>query len=265
MSLETGRIKTVFLDIDGTVYFKGEPLPGADAVLEQLRAGGKTLRLFSNIDSQTPEEVAEELSASGLPVHPGEIFTPVRALEELLFKEGHARCQFLVSENLRRRLAGHAAPPGEVPDYVVLGDCRSCASYDNLNLAFRNLLQGASLLALQAGRYYLRADGPYLDTGGFVRLLEYASGKEARVLGKPSPDFFNLALADAGASADELLVVGDDVTTDIAGAREVGAQAVLVRTGKFHEDLLLGSAAQPDEVIASVADLPELLARRPAG
>jgi HAD superfamily hydrolase (TIGR01458 family) len=217
------------------------------------------VRLFSNIDSQSPEEIAADLSAAGLPVRPEEVFTPVRALEEFLFAQGNPRCQLLVSENLRRRLAGYEMSADATPDFVVLGDCRACASYDNLNRAFRHLMAGAELVALQAGRFYHRADGLYLDTGGFVRLLEYASGKESRILGKPAPDFFKLALAETGKAPESLLVVGDDLTTDIAGAKGVGAQAALVRTGKFQPEALTSSAAQPDIVLDSVADLSAVL------
>jgi ribonucleotide monophosphatase NagD (HAD superfamily) len=54
-------------------------------------------------------------------------------------------------------------------------------------------------------------------------------------------------------------MVGDDIETDIGGAQRCGMQGILVRTGKFREDLLAYSGVIPDLVIDSVADLPLIL------
>jgi ribonucleotide monophosphatase NagD (HAD superfamily) len=101
-----------------------------------------------------------------------------------------------------------------------------------------------------------------LDTGGFVALLEFASGKTARVLGKPSTDFFQLAARRLGCRLENIVVVGDDLTTDVAGARKAGARAVLVRTGKFSDESLAESFIEPDLIIDSVADLPRAIENR---
>jgi FMN phosphatase YigB (HAD superfamily) len=60
-----------------------------------------------------------------------------------------------------------------------------------------------------------RDDGEHLDTGGWVRLLEYATGSSARVLGKPSPEFFTAPLDALGRGPDTAVVVGDDLAADI--------------------------------------------------
>jgi ribonucleotide monophosphatase NagD (HAD superfamily) len=93
-----------------------------------------------------------------------------------------------------------------------------------------------------------------------VRRLEYAAGVRARVLGKPSPEFFRLALDAAGTAAERALVLGDDLDADVGGAHEVGLRAVLVRTGKGAGPAPPeGDPAAPDAVLDSLADLPALL------
>jgi phosphoglycolate phosphatase-like HAD superfamily hydrolase len=69
-----------------------------------------------------------------------------------------------------------------------------------------------------------------------VRLLEYATGQSA-------------------------LVVGDDLAADIGGGHAVGAATVLVRSGKGDRPQP-GAGAEPDAVVDSVADLPGLLQGR---
>jgi ribonucleotide monophosphatase NagD (HAD superfamily) len=109
-------------------------------------------------------------------------------------------------------------------------------------------------------RRAVRDDGEHMDTGGWVRLLEYATGSSARVLGKPSPEFFTVPLDALGRGPETALVVGDDLAADIGGGRSVGAATVLVRSGKGDRPLSIAEA-EPDAVVDSVADLPRLLGR----
>jgi HAD superfamily hydrolase (TIGR01458 family) len=108
-------------------------------------------------------------------------------------------------------------------------------------------------------RWWQTSRGPFLDAGAFVAGLEYAAGVEAEVVGKPSRAYFEAALAELGAAAEEAVMVGDDVESDIGGAKNAGLRAVLVRTGKFREEALTSAAVKPDDVVASIADVPALL------
>ncbi|MHA1132955.1 MAG: HAD hydrolase-like protein, partial [Alphaproteobacteria bacterium] len=109
--------------------------------------------------------------------------------------------------------------------------------YANLNHAFRALVDGATLLALAKNRTFKGDDGLLtLDAGAFVAALEYSSGLEAIVLGKPSPDFYAGALASMDCSPQDAVMVGDDAEADVAGAlRARLAKALLVRTGKYRD------------------------------
>jgi ribonucleotide monophosphatase NagD (HAD superfamily) len=160
-----------------------------------------------------------------------------------------------VRELLGDRLAG----AGERVSHVLVADPSWGAAYDDLDAAFQAVRDGAELLATQVNRVAVRDDGEHLDTGGWVRLLEYATGATARVLGKPSPEFFTAPLEALGRAPSTALVVGDDLEADIGGGSAVGAATVLVRTGKG--DSAAGAGAEPDTVIDSVADLPDLLGR----
>jgi ribonucleotide monophosphatase NagD (HAD superfamily) len=102
------------------------------------------------------------------------------------------------------------------------------------------------------------AEGLVLDSGAFTLGLERAAGVEATVVGKPSAQFFASVLGLLGVSAEEAVMVGDDIEADVLGAQAAGIRGVLVRTGKFRpQDLDRGD---PVHVIDSVADLPALLA-----
>lgn len=250
------RVRALLLDLEGTVYFKGRLIAGAARAVGEFRERGFLLRFLTNTDSKTARTIAGEVREMGLQVAEEEVFTPARAVLQFFRQHPGARCHCLLSRELGVEFAPFTGGEGPV-DYVVVGDFRQSVSYDVLNAAFRHIMAGAEIIALQKGRYFVRAEGVNLDTGAFVQLFEYASGKLATVLGKPAPGFFNMCLDELKVRAEEAAVVGDDVSTDIVGAGNIGAWAVLVRTGKFSAGALDGSPQKPDLVLDSLADLPE--------
>ena len=164
---------------------------------------------------------------------------------------------------------GRRAVNDDVPEAVVVGDLGPEWTFQRLNGAFRQLLAGARLVALQRNRYWRTPDGLTIDAGAFVAALEYAAGTEAVVVGKPSREFFRLAADSLPPGSGPAVVVGDDVETDIAGARAAGLGSILVRTGKFRPEALAASPVEPDLIVDSIATLAELLhppvGRRPSG
>ena len=118
--------------------------------------------------------------------------------------------------------------------------------------------------ALPPAQEPLVADEPraaLLDAGAFVAGLEYATGVEATVLGKPSPAYFAAALDALGAEPELTWLVGDDAEADVRAAQLFGMRTALVRTGKFRPDTLEQLDVTPDVVLSSVADLPDWLER----
>jgi HAD superfamily hydrolase (TIGR01458 family) len=147
----------------------------------------------------------------------------------------------------------------EGPDAVIMGDLGEAFGFAILNRAFRMVMDGGELIALQKNRFWLTGEGLSLDAGPFVAAIEYATGKEAIVVGKPSASFFDLVLGDLGVEADDAAMVGDDVESDIGGALGAGLRAILVRTGKYREDFVAGSELEPPATVDTIADVPALL------
>jgi HAD superfamily hydrolase (TIGR01458 family) len=249
------QIRTVLLDLDGTLYEGTRVVPGAPEAVRTLREHGFTVRFTTNTDSVSPAALAERLNGFGFEVTEDELITPVAVAVTLFGSIEGARVMAVAAEGVRDLLGDALAGPGETPTHVLVADPSYGAAYDELDAAFRALREGAELVATQVGRVARRDDGEHIDTGGVVRLLEYAARVEARVLGKPSADFLATPLRALGAEPETALVAGDDVDSDLAAARAVGARAVLVRTGKGART----RDPDADAVVESVADLPGLL------
>jgi len=186
----------------------------------------------------------------GFEVGEAEVFTPALAA---VGRIGPGTCFALVDDSLRGDIAGLEMTE-DSPDYVLVGDLGEGFTYERLNPAFRHLMEGAELVALQKNRYWQTDSGLALDAGSFVAALEFASGKHASVVGKPEREFFRLALEDLGLEAGQVAMVGDDAEADVVGAKRAGLVGIQVRTGKWQAD-----DGEADLVIDSVADLPEVV------
>ena len=119
-------------------------------------------------------------------------------------------------------------------------------------------MNGSLLVTLEKDRYWRDSDGLSLGAGAFVAGLEYATGISAHLMGKPSPDFFRMALQGMDAEPGSTVMIGDDVDSDVGGAISSGLIGVLVMTGKYTPETLDASEKKPDLVISSVASVPDL-------
>ena len=256
-------VRAVLLDLDGVLYVEEEPVDGATDAVAALRAAGHALRFVTNTTSRPRASILERLHRLGFDVADEELLTPAVLAVRLCRARGHRRVALLVRDDVRADFAGLEPPDeGGGADAVIVGDMGDAFDYALLNGAFRQVMDGAELIALQRNRYWMTPDGLALDVGPFVAALEYATRTEAVVVGKPAPAFFATALADLGTDPADALMVGDDVESDVGGALAAGLAAVLVRTGKFREEALRDSGIEPTAIADSVADVPELVARR---
>ena len=250
------------LDLDGTLYAGGAAVPGAPEALESLRRRGVPFRLVTNTTSRSRTMLVDRLRGYGFTVEPEEIFTATLA-GAALARSGGMRvvAPFLPAPALEDlsglELVGGTSPRRQgTPEAVMLGDLAEGWSYEVLQEAFEYVVGGASIIALSRDRYWQRGDRLALDAGPFVAALEYATGVEAVVAGKPSRGFYTAALGSLGlAHPAGAAMVGDDLWSDVEGAQRAGLEGWLVRTGKFREETLGAAGIVPDRVLPSVAAL----------
>ena len=222
-------MKALLLDVSGVLQVGDEAVPGAVDAVAELRRADLPFRLVSNTSRKTAATMLEELRGLGFDVEEDELLTAPLAARHLLQEKSLAP-YLLVHADLEPEFEDMQ---GE--DAVLVGDAGEGFTHDRLDVAFRLLMEDKPLYATGVNRYFRDGDQLSLDAGPFVKALEYAAGVEAIVTGKPSPDFFAAAARSLGVETDKLLMIGDDVESDVLGAREAGLEAWLVRTGKFTE------------------------------
>jgi len=250
-------VRALILDIDGVLYHAGQAIPGAAAALREFRRRGYPFRLLTNITRRSRATLAGDLQKMGLPVEAGEILTASYLTARYLQERGRPRTWVVLDGDGREEFADLELVE-EGAACIALGDMAAGFTYDLLNRLLRALWNGADFVAMQADPYDLGRQGPTVNVGGWLALLERASGRQATLVGKPSPTCYRMALEELGVTAAEALGVGDRVESDVAGGRSVGMRTVLLRTGHFRPQDLEGPV-QPDLTLDSLADLPGVL------
>lgn len=250
-------VRGVVLDLDGTVYENGAAIAGAVDVVDALRSVGLKICFATNTTRHSRSTLVDQLHRMGIDVSAEDVITAPAAAASWLRQHGVSSAALYLPEATAVEFQEFVLDAPS-PDAVVVGDLGDGWTFERLNLAFRQLLAGAELVAVQRNRYWKNADGLLLDAGPFVAALEYASGKGAVTAGKPSPVFFEAAAHALELPRSTLAMVGDDVVSDVGGAVKAGLRGVLVRTGKFRPDDL-EQGIRIDAVIDSIADLPRAL------
>jgi HAD superfamily hydrolase (TIGR01458 family) len=257
----------ILLDVDGVLHVSGVPIPGAPDAVAELRERGHSLRFVTNNSTRPRSRLAEELREMGFALEDDELqTTPGTASRELSGKRVFALVMAAIVPDLDRlELVGHDV------DAVLIGGCDETVepnqvfSYMNLARAFEEIRMGASFYCLHKNKWWQTSRGPMLDAGAFVAGLEYATGIEATVLGKPSPSYFAAALDALEAEPELTWLVTDDVEADVRGARLFGMRTAVVRTGKFRPEALESTDTSPDIIVSSLAQFPALLEEDLAG
>jgi HAD superfamily hydrolase (TIGR01458 family) len=250
----------VLLDLDGVVYVGDQPVPGAAEAIDWLVGEGIPHCFLTNTTSRPRRAVVAKLAGLGISAGTDQILTPAVAAVAWLQSHGITQPAVFVPDATAAEFAALGPLPNGVEHgagAVVIGDLGEGWDFSTLNRALRLLMSDAAvpLVALGMTRYWRAEDGLRLDAGAFVRALEYAAGRTAIVVGKPDPAFYGAAVDALHVPADEVVMIGDDIHTDVEGAQRAGLTGVLVRTGKYSASDLAGDVT-PDAVLDSVADLP---------
>jgi HAD superfamily hydrolase (TIGR01450 family) len=237
------------LDLDGVVWLAEQPIDGAAAAVERLRARGDRVLFATNNSWARLEDQEAKLERMGIPAA-GDVVTSAMAAATLV--EAGERVLVCGGPGVVQAVAARGAAPVADGDAaaVIVGFHRDF-DYERLRIAATAVRRGARLVATNDDATYPTPDGLIPGGGALVAAVAYAAGVPPVVAGKPHRPMADLIRALAGG---EGTVVGDRPETDGAFAAALGYRFALVLTGVTGEaDLPVEPA--PDVVAASLADL----------
>jgi HAD superfamily hydrolase (TIGR01458 family) len=221
------KIKGVLLDIDGVLEIKGQVIPGASQAVDSLRERGMELRILTNSTLKSRASCTAKLNRQGYSFQEEEVITASYATALYLGQIKPRSCWVLVKGEGMQEFRLLPLDTRD-PEYIVIGDYLEDFNYNNLNQVLYFLLKGSKLVGMIPEIIDTTLAGPALNVGAWVHMLEVASGVKATYIGKPNPYMFELALQSMQLSAEQVVMVGDQLATDILGANRAGIRSVLL-------------------------------------
>lgn len=251
----------LIVDLDGVVWLGGRPIDGVAAALASLRARDVRALFVTNDPQHSRATQAAHLSAIGIPATAADVLTASAAAAAMLADEERlagARVLVVGSEALRDEFtaAGFEIVPhadSGAAALVIVGG-HEHFDYAELRAATRAVGCGAALYATGRDPFVPTAHGREPATGAILAAIETATGATATITGKPEPHLFALA-RNLLAGCSRVAVVGDNLASDIAGAKRAGLDTILVLSGATSRDDLVRADVHPDLVLASLAAL----------
>lgn len=220
------------IDLDGTMYNGTEKIDEAADFVERLRKADKPFLFLTNNSTSHAENVAEKLGAvSDVVAYPEEIFTSTMATISHLQKNKAKRLYVIGEGGLIEGLtSAHFELTDRDVDAVVVGLDRK-VTYQELETATLLIRAGAKFIATNPDTNMPTERGLVPGNGALVAFLEASTGVKATVIGKPEAIIMEAALEKIGLGKDEVVMVGDNYTTDIQAGIRNGVDTLLVLTG----------------------------------
>jgi NagD protein len=244
------------IDMDGVIYRGSQLIPGAERFISELLRLKVPFLFLTNNSQRTRRDVATKLQRLGIDVGEEHVFTCAMATARFLAQQKPRGTAFVIGEGglLTALHSNGYAIVEKDPDYVVVGEGRTF-NFEMVEAALGMILSGAKLVATNLDPNCPTQAGTRPGCGALVAMLETASGVKAFSVGKPSPVMLRGARKELGLTADQTIVIGDTMETDILGGVQLGCRTILVLSGGTKREDLVRYAYRPDQVVESIADL----------
>ena len=260
----TLKSKKLFLfDMDGTLYLGDRLFSFTKELLKTIKAQGGKYLFMTNNSSKSVSAYIKKLETLGIDACYEDFITSSQATAYYL-KNNHKDSTLYVcgTQSLKDELSSQGFKITENLDEVeciVMG-------FDT-ELTFKKLEDVSYMLATR-DLPYIATNPDYVcptewgsvpDCGSVCDMIFNATAKRPTVIGKPTPLMPQLAMQNWGYSAEETVVIGDRIYTDVLSGINAGVTAVLVMSGETDEKILEESKEKPDIVLADCGELMDIL------
>lgn len=255
------RYAVLLLDAYGVLVSSRGPLPGAAALIERLNAAGKAYYVVTNDASRLPSTTVARYGRWGLELTPDRVITSGQLLIPHFEARGlrDAPCAVLGPADSAAYVAeagGAIVAPSEPFRALVIGDESGFPFLETVDTVLSRLLrtldagEPVDLVLPNPDLIYPVGSGDFGFASGSVAVMfeaalamRYPVRTDLRFarLGKPYPPLFEEAVRRSGTR--DMVMVGDQMDTDVRGAHAFGIDSVLVGTGVS----VLPTAFSPDQ------------------
>lgn len=264
------QIKHLILDMDGVLWRGETAMPGLVEFFSTLDTLGTGYVMATNNATKTAVQYTEKFKRFGLDIPPEKILTSAETTAAYLREsyENGTPVYVIGDRGLREALQARdfeVVPAADVragarPALVVVGFTPH-AVYEDLAMGALLINHGARFVGTNPDPSIPSELGPLPGAGALLALLTAATSVEPEIVGKPQKLIFEHALRRLGSEKKETAMVGDRLTTDVAGAKAAGLWAILLLSGIAAAEDIQHLPYQPDFVFEDIRELGAELAR----
>jgi len=250
------KYKPLLIDLDGVLKLGDSPASDANDFFKFITDNKIPACILSNSTLRTGEMVKEFFAKHNIEISIPAITSFDASLS--FVKKKYKKVQVYCRNYLIHHFDGMI--DNENPEAVVIGDIEDRWNYKIMNDIFNKVFNGAYLIAMHKNKYWNPEGELLIDAGAFITAIEFATGKKAMLIGKPSPLYFKSALERINAKLeDEFFMLGDDVENDIKAAQDLGGKGILIYTGKTKFPLEKNINIKPDFEVNSLKEVIGIL------
>jgi len=244
------------IDMDGVVYYHKNLVPGVKDFVKWLQKEEKKFLFLTNSSERSPKELQRKLSHLGIEVAESNFYTSALSTASFLQNQKPNGTAFVIGEpGLIKALYSEGYSMSDVnPDYVVVGETKNY-SFEGVQRAVNFVREGAQLIGTNCDLVDKVEDGWFPACGSLIAPIELASGVKAYFVGKPNPLMMRSAMEKLGCTAEDSVIIGDRMETDIVAGIESGIDTVLVLSGVANMQDLKKFSFRPRFVAKSIASI----------
>ncbi len=256
------EIKLFLLDMDGTIYLDNDLFDGTIDFLSYVKEVGGRYMFMTNNSSKSVDKYIEKLSNLGITATEDDFLTSANATIPVLKQAGYKKVYALGTASFREQLKDAGVP---ITDKLCNDiDCL-CMGFDT-ELTFQKLEDACILL--NRGVDYIATNpdwvcptwyGSVPDCGSIAQILQTATGRLPRFIGKPEPEMAYLAMEKTGFKKNETAVIGDRLYTDIACGVNAKISTIFVLSGEGTMEDVENGETKPQYIFKNIKELYSFL------
>lgn len=250
-------IKALILDMDGVLWRDTEPIGDLPALFNKINHHGWKTVFVTNNATRSVSQYVEKLASFGVKAGQDQIINSGLATA-LYLKQSYPSggpVYIIGEDGLFDSLEKHGFWYSTEKPLAVIASLDRELTYNKLKLASTFIRAGVTFLGTNPDPSLPTPEGYVPGTGAILAALEASTGRKPIIMGKPAPAMYQIALDHLQIAPIDALVVGDQMTTDIAAGIEAGCQTALVLTGVSDETTVKAFTYQPTYIAPNLTQL----------
>jgi NagD protein len=248
--------KGLMIDMDGVIYTGDTLIKGADNFIKRLLDEQIKFMFLSNNSERTRLEAVQKLAKLGIDVTEDHIYTSAMATGTFLKDQYKGCTAYVLGQGglLKSLEESEVILVEDDPEFVILGEGHDF-TLQMVHRAVDMILAGAKFIATNRDPSPRKVGWNNLGIAATAAMIEEATGKEAFVIGKPSPVMMRSASRYMELEPPQTTIIGDTMETDIKGGIYMGFKTILVLSGIADKDDMNNYAFKPNMIVKSVNEI----------